>query len=63
MPYRINMFQAGKLISTEIWDGPTLPGAQVYATNAVEAGDADNAEIRNTAGKGVFYYPRISRHA
>ncbi|MCL6684782.1 hypothetical protein [Sphingomonas alba] len=65
MTYRINLFRHDHLISTELFDD-RLVDVKQQAIAAVDAGRAEQAEVRNSRGTIVLrhrrklYWPRAS---
>lgn len=60
MLFRVNLFEKGHLISTEVTDHCRLAIVQDYAVKAVEAGRADAAEVRRLNGSIMFRHPTVA---
>ena len=58
MRYRINLYEKGQLISTEMLDDVTQTFAARYAETAVLTGHAERAEVRKLTGELVYQHPK-----
>ena len=61
MRYRVNLFDKGQLVSTELLDDVSLNFASRYVETAVVIGSADRAEVRRLNGHMEFQFPKSAR--